>query len=174
MKKLLPFLFPAVALLIVVFLAFRWYNSRTARPDGKISQFAENQTIESLSQAEMNKFRRPVKDLSTVELTGADNVTGNVRYEVVDGKISFTVNANLPELKEGVYQVWLKEVNGDAKRKAFTLELEKGGYTGSAAISSETLPFEVVISKEMNAKDDLMELILLKGVIQKDTAVKKN
>jgi hypothetical protein len=174
MKKLLPFLFPAVALLIVVFLAFRWYNSRTARPDGKISQFAENQTIESLTQAEVNKFRRPVKDLNSVELVGADNAHGEVRYEVVDGKISFTVNANLPELKEGVYQVWLKEVNGDAKRKAFTLEFGKGGYTGSAAISADTLPFEVVVSKEMNANDDQMEMTLLKGVIQKDTAVKAN
>jgi hypothetical protein len=173
MKKLLPFLFPAVALLIVIFLAFRWYNARTNHPQGKISQFAENQTIETLPQAQVNKLRQPVNDMNSVEMTGSEDAHGDIRYEIADGKISFTVNANLPELKSGVYQVCLKEMNGDAKRKAITLELTKAGYTGSAAISAEILPFEIVVSKEMNASDEQMEVSILKGLIQKEIPVKK-
>ncbi len=167
MKKFLPFVFPAIALAIVLFLAVRWYNSRTVRTDGQITEFAEGVRIEDITQADINKLRGIANNEKMVELKGADDMTGQVRYEMKDGKIYFSVYANLPELTAGHYQVWLKQVNGEPKRKAFVLEMNKGGYMGSAAISADTLPFEVVVSKEMN-NDEIMEVSLLRGVIQKE------
>jgi hypothetical protein len=171
MKKFLPFVFPAIALAIVLFLAVRWYNSRTVRDNGQITEFAEGVKIEDLTQAEMNNLRGMANNEKTVELKGTDDMSGQVRYEMKDGRIYFSVYATLPELTVGHYQVWLKQVNGDSKRKAFILEMNKGGYMGSAAISADTLPFEVVVSKEVN-NDDIMEVSLLHGVVQKDEVKK--
>lgn len=169
MKKFLPFVFPLVALLIVLFLGYRWYNSKTNRPEGKISEFAEGVKIEDLSDAKVNQLntKKGIADTNRVELKGTDQAKGEVRYEIKDGKVSFTVLADLEELKEGRYQVWLKQVDGEAKKKAFALEYTKGGYIGSAAISADTLPFTVLISKEKN-DDDQIELPVLSGTLTKE------
>jgi hypothetical protein len=168
MKKFLPFVFPGVALILVLFLAVRWYNSRTVRPadDGKITQFGDGVQIEDLSKSASDKLRSGAKDEKSVELTGADNLKGEVRYDITDGKVNFSVTANLPEIKDGQYQVWLKQVDGEAKRKAFVLTFGKGGYMGSAAISADLLPFQVIVSKETK-NDDTMETSLLTGTITK-------
>ena len=172
MKKFLPFVFPLVALIIVLFLAYRWYNTQTTRT-GDISQsgeFAEGQKIDSVSQAQAKQMMNTsASDSKTVDLKPIDSNStdmGQIRYELKDGKIYFTVNAALPEITEGMYQVWLKDLNSDAKRKVFVLEFTKGGYTGSAAISTDALPFEVVVSKETSAQGDMSQ-VLLRGIIQK-------
>jgi hypothetical protein len=167
MKKLLPFVFPLIALVIVIFLALRWYNAKTIRPEGKLTDFGEGMKIEDLSPAQ-TKQHTSAKDVKSVEFKaeGQTEGRGEVRYDLQDGKVYFTVSTNLPEYKDGEYQVWLKAVDSDAKRKAFVLTNEKGGYMGSAAISSETLPFEVLVTKVKKGSNDMGE-VLLRAVIQK-------
>ncbi|NCN45379.1 MAG: hypothetical protein COU63_01495 [Candidatus Pacebacteria bacterium CG10_big_fil_rev_8_21_14_0_10_36_11] len=163
MKKFYPYIFPAAALLFVFFLLFRWYNLRTQR-EGMTSLLSDGVKIENLEPAEATGFLKGTKDFKTENLEGAGADLGEVRYEVKDGKVSFTVSAVLPKLSTGKYQVWLKETDSEGKRKAMVLEYSKGGYVGSASISSSTLPFEIIVSKEMN-DDAQLEEILLKGMI---------
>lgn len=163
MKKIYPYIFPAVALLFVLFLLFRWYNLRTQR-EGDMSLLSENVKIENLDASEANSFLKGTGDFQTTELAGEPEYSGQVRYEVVDGKVLFSVMTTLPELNEGTYQVWLKETEGASKRKAFNLEYAKGGYMGSAAIDADLLPLEVIVSQEME-NDDTLEKVLLRGVI---------
>lgn len=165
-KQFLPFIFPTAAIILVVILAFRWYRLRNDQI-GKISEFAQGIEIEDLTEAERNSTLSGVKDVETLQLQSEqESVMGEVRYEFSDDKVRFSVTATLPEEEIAQYQVWLKEVDGQAIRKAFALEMLKGGYSGSAAISTQTLPFEIVISKEM-VDDNLMEQILLRGVLEK-------
>lgn len=168
LKQFLPFIFPSAAIILVLILAFRWYRLRNDQI-GKISEFAQGVEIEDLTEAERNSTLSGVKDVETLVLESEQAaVMGEVRYELSDDKVRFSVTATLPEDDTAQYQVWLKEVDGQAVRKAFTLEMLKGGYFGSAAISTETLPFEVVVSKEL-VDDNLMEQILLRGVMKEET-----
>lgn len=166
LKQLLPFVFPTAAIVLVIVLAVRWYQLRSEQL-GKISEFAEGVEIEDLTQVEPDLALNGVPDAETVELEGdSESAAGDIRYELADGKVKFSVSATLPQSEEGKYQVWLKEVDGQAVRKAFVLQILKGGYSGSAAISDETLPFEVVVSKEV-VDDNLMEQVLLRGMLEK-------
>lgn len=167
MKKFLPFLFPMMALIIVAVLIFRWYGAQTATKQGKILDFADGTKIEELSATESSRLKMAAKDSKTVEMTANGEVAGQVRYDIVSGKVQFSITANLPEITDGVYQVWLESVDGSAKRKAFTLELEKGGYIGSGSISAETMPFAVVVSLEKKG-DKVQGPVLLRGVITKE------
>ncbi len=168
LKQFLPFIFPSAAIVLVVILAFRWYRLRNDQI-GKISEFAQGVEIEDLTEAERNSTLSSVKDVETIELQSDDEaIMGEVRYEFSDDKVKFSVTTTLPQEDVAEYQVWLKEIDGQAVRKAFALAMLKGGYSGSAAISTETLPFEVVVSKEM-VDDNLMEQILLRGVLEIET-----
>ena len=166
MKKLYPYIFPAIAFLFVLFLLFRWYNLRTQR-EGLTSLLSDGVEIENLDPQEANGFLKGTKDYKTETLEGEETNLGEIRYEVKDGKVLFSVSAVLPELTAGHYQVWLKDVDSDGKRKAMILEYGNGGYMGSAAINADTLPFEVIVSKEMES-DDQLEEILLKGMIREE------
>lgn len=166
LKQFLPFVFPTAAIILVIILGVRWYNLRNEQL-GKISEFAEGIEIEDLTGTDRHTALNGVKDVETLNLEGEDETAiGQVRYEFDQDKVKFSVTASLPESEIAQYQVWLKEVGGRAVRKAFALEMLKGGYTGSAAISDETLPFEVVVSKEM-VDDELMEQVMLRGVLEK-------
>ncbi len=170
MKKFLPFVFPFIAFLIVIFLAVRWYNSKTHRPDGQIPDFASDVKIEDLSQAQVDQMKnQSAKDEKTVEMTGNSDVKGQIRYDIHDGKVFFSVYANLPQLTQGYYQVWLKQVDGDARRKAFQLQFTKSGYVGSAAIASSTLPFEVLVTQQ-NKENEPTGAVILTGVLPKEEA----
>jgi len=166
MKKALPFVFPVAALFLVAFLAFRWYGQRTEQT-GEISEFGEGIEIEELSSSELDSVIKGVGDFKTVELEGGEDGLGGVRYEIANDRVTFSVSASLPELEEGVYQVWLKAIDSEATRKAFNLEYAKGGFMGSAAISDETLPFEVLVSRE-KSDDDSLEEVVLRGVIPQE------
>lgn len=170
MKKFTPYVFPLVALLVVIFLLYRWYDMRTEQAVKPV-EFGEGVEIENLSENELGSVLRGANDVTTVDLQniqpeGAEPATGVIRYDVVDNKVLFSVMAELPELEQGAYQVWLKEINGNGSRKAFSLEVGKGGMMGSASVATELLPFEVVVTKEMNVADETMEEVLLKGVIE--------
>ncbi|HYD35048.1 MAG TPA: hypothetical protein VD999_03185 [Vitreimonas sp.] len=167
MKKYLPFVFPAIALLIVLFLGYRWYSMRTDRT-GVVSTFGEGVEIEDLTGSEQDSVLRGAGDYKTVTMTGQGEAAGSIRYEIKDGKVRFSVNADLAELSQGQYQVWLKAVGSDAKRKAFVLENNKAGFMGSAAIDATTLPFEVIVSKEVRP-DDTIEEVVLQGTINKES-----
>lgn len=166
MKKIYPYIFPAIALILVIFLTWRWYRLRTQR-GGEITPLAEGVEIENLSQEEMDKILKGTNDFNTANLAGNNDYTGQVRYEIKDGRVIFTVNAYLPVLEEGAYQVWVKSANSEKISKAFILEYEKAGYIGSASVAAENLPLEIIISKEMQIYDEVMEEQMLKGVINK-------
>lgn len=174
MKKYLPFVFPVAAFVIVGLLAFRWYNLQT-QPAGEVgsSSFAEGVQIEDLTDTERNQVMLGAGNIETIELQNSDEagdeVMGQLRYEIIDGRVRFSVMAGMPELNQGMYQVWLKDVNSDAVRKAFVLDFSKGGYLGSAAISEDVLPFEVIVSKEMT-DDDQIETVLMRGVVADEMA----
>lgn len=163
MKKFLPFVFPLVALLIVLFLAVRWYNTKTVHSDeNKIADFGAIK-VDDLSQLGKNGTPQMAKDLKTVALKGV-SAQGEVRYDVVDNKLQFTVSTDLPQIKTGTYQVWLKQANGEARKKAFALTYSKGGYVGSAEVSADALPFDIVVSKKLH-NDDTLEEVLMMGTI---------
>lgn len=165
MKKVYPYILPGIAILLILFLAYRWYTARNTSNANKLAQFAEGSEISNLSESDVQSLRKPLKDLSTVELQSDTDKRGEIRYEIKDDKVNFSVSAELPQPK-GAYQVWLKEVNGERRRKAFTLTSSKGGWMGYAAISTDTLPFEVVVSDEVN-NDDQIETTVLRGVVEK-------
>jgi hypothetical protein len=168
MKKLLPFLFPLTSLAIVMFLAFRWYSNRTDR--GNITPFAENVALEELTTEESSMALRGVGDFETIEMDSEGEDTGKVRYELNEGKVKFSVTANLENSQDESYQVWLKDPNSESIRRAFTLEYIKGGMSGTAAISSETLPFEIIVSKDSAASKQPTEIIL-KGLVESEEEV---
>jgi hypothetical protein len=164
MKKILPFVFPCIALIIVLILAVRWYNTKATHTSEKIADFGDNMKVEDLSPSDQKNIRQMAKDVRSVQLKGDSTVQGEVRYEVKNEQLQFTVTADLPQLSKGIYQVWVKQVQGDSKKKAFVLTNMKGGFTGSAAVNESILPVEIVVSKEMQ-NDDVMETVLMTGII---------
>lgn len=159
MKRYTPYIFPLVVLGIIFLLVFRWYNLRSERME--YSLLGEGVEIENLSQDELARSIQGAGDYESVELESEnpDN-SGMIRYEVVDGSVRFSLMANLPE-PTVEYRVWLKEVDGTAMREVFTLVSAKGGYIGSAALPSELLPFEVLVTEatepEMAAQGALLQ-----------------
>lgn len=180
MKRFTPFIFPVIVLLIVGFLAWRWYDLRAERAAQRLD-FGEGVEIENLTDDERSNVSRGVGDFETVELErpaveegrepleGTENATGVFRYEIRDNRVVFSVMANLPEEMEGRYQVWLKEVEGEGVRRAFELLMGKGGFEGSAAVSSDLLPFEVLVSRELT-DDDTVEDVILRGRVNSPAA----
>jgi len=125
----------------------------------------EGVQIENLSESELKNVLRGVGDVKSVTMTSeAAEATGNIRYEVVDGKVRLSVTANLPDLQAGQYQVWFKEANKEKPQPVFVLVAGKAGLIGSAAIAEDSLPLEVMVSQELKP-DGEMEQVLLKGII---------
>ena len=162
LKKYYPFIFPAIALIIVAFLAFRWYNLRTQRD--QVAEQSEVQ-IENLTEEEQ-QIVQGTDGAETVDLEGEEGQTGEVRYSLSDGRVLFSVNANLEDVELGGYQVWLQPKGADQMQKAFILDRSKGGLMGSGAVSQDLLPFEVIVSREENLDDDTLEQEVLKSKIE--------
>ena len=162
MKRYTPYIFPLVVLGIIFMLVFRWYTLKSERSEYAL--LGEGVEIENLSQEEMVNSIQGVGDYETVELNSEnpDN-SGVVRYEVKDDKVRFSVMANLPE-PTTEYNVWLRSTDGTAMREVFTLVEGKGGYIGSAALPSDLLPFEVIISEASEA-ESVNGNYLLRGVV---------
>jgi len=166
MKKFLPFVFPAVAFLIVLFLAFRWYSLQS-ETNGQISSNTEGVQIEDLTESERDSVLSGVGDFETVVLESEEPETaqGQVRYEVQDDKVTFSVMSGLPQLEAGFYQVWLKGQGSEVAARAFRLEFSKGGFLGTAAVSTEVLPLEVTVTRE-KTDDNQMEAVVLQGMVE--------
>lgn len=161
-KKYYPFIFPAIALILVLFLAFRWYNLRTKRNQ---QQSQDRPQIENLTEEEMEQIVQGDETVQTIDMQGEATVSGQVRYTVSNDRVLFSVNAALDQDPAGTYQVWIRGQEQAEADKAFVLEYGKGGFMGSAAIPADQLPLEVMISLEENAEDDIMEQQLLMAEI---------
>ena len=145
MQKYTPYVFPLVVLGVVLLLVLRWYTLRAERSEYAL--LGEGVTIENLSQEEMVNSIKGVGDYESIDLASEDlNSNGVVRYELKEDKVRFSVMANLPA-PTVAYHVWLRSTDGTAMRKVFTLVEGKGGYIGSAALPSELLPFEMIVSE---------------------------
>lgn len=163
-KKYYPFIFPTIALLLVLFLAFRWYNLRTKREQEQ-EQAQEQVQIENLTEQEMEEIVKGTEDMNTVDMAGEATASGQIRYDVNNDQVVFSVTANLAQVKQGGYQAWIKRSDAQQLDKAFQLKYGKAGYSGSASVSSQYLPFEVVISRELNLQDDALEQEVLRGTV---------
>jgi hypothetical protein len=168
MKKVLPFIFPLIALIIVGFLAYRWYSLNTANRPGANGEIGEGVQIEDLSTAEQEQIIRGTGDFQRVELQGEAETRGEIRYEVENNRVRFSVVADLPPAQGGVYTAWLRTPGSEQTRKAFLLEASKGGFVGSAAVSADVLPLEVIVSREQN-DDDTLETVVLRGTVNQET-----
>lgn len=158
MNKYLPFIFPLVASVIVLFLAMRWFSMQTDRP-GEINEGVQ---IEDLTAAEEDTILRGAGDFKQTDLQG-EEAQGDVRYEIADERVRFSVMADLPEPEApAFYQVWI--ISNDTLSKAFRLEVSKGGYAGTAAVAQGALPFQVVVTQEQT-DDAQMETEIMRGTI---------
>ena len=152
MKKLSPYIFPAIVLGLVFLLVFRWYTMRNDRMESGL--LSEGVIIENLSEDEVMALDL-VEDYEAAEMTASsEDAAGTVRYEVAEDRVTFTVSAVLPEDESANYQVWLQEVDSETSRHAFDLKMKKGGYIGSAAFSAELLPIKVVVRSEADMTED--------------------
>ncbi len=170
MKKFLPFLFPLIALIIVFVMVLRWYNEQTAAKQGQIPDSAAVIQVDPLATADANRLRQPgqpAKDTSSVEMNGAQHVLGQIRYELKNGQVLFSVIANLPKPSSGVYQVWVAAQNQQNPTKAFVLTLAKGGYEGSGQIPANLLPVTISVTNLTNLPNQT-NLPVLSGIIKKE------
>lgn len=165
LKKYSPFIIPVISLLLVLFLAFRWYNLRTQRDQDNLFDEVE---IENLTEEDQIVIGAP--DTSTIQLDPEDEelVSGQVRYRLNDEKMLINVFAELPKDDSYTYQVWISPEDKDSLQKAFVLTYSKSGYTGGAAIPRDQLPLELIVSKEANPTDQEIEQELLRGMIIDD------
>jgi hypothetical protein len=164
-KKYSPFIIPIISLFLVLFLAFRWYNLRTQRDQDNLFDEVE---IENLTEEDQIVIGAP--DASTIQLEPEDEdlASGQVRYRMIDDRMLFSVSADLPKDEAFTYQVWISPEEEDFYQKAFALTYSKGGYTGSASVSRDQLPLEVVVSRETDPDDQEIEQELLRGMIIDD------
>ena len=174
MKKITPYIFPALVLLIVIFLISRWYGKK-----GQISDYGEGIQIENLSEEELENALSGVGDYTTVPLeqqpaptdqtddqlvVTQPALTGVVRYEVVEDKVKLSVIAQSIDT-DSSYYVWLLPEGVEIPQQAFVLTPSKGGLIGSGAFSADQLPIEVLVTRG----DDLgvnLGNVVLKGRVE--------
>lgn len=163
-QQLTPYIFPAIALIIVAILVFRWYRLNTQN-SGIIPDFGEQVQVQDLSPEERDTIMRGTGDYATVTLQPEgetdEPMIGEVRYDRSGERVRFTVSAELPELEAGLYQVWLRDTSRQSVKPVFTLEAAKGGYMGSASLLQSALPVEVVISRETELGEQPTEILMV-------------
>lgn len=159
LQSLLPYLFPLIAIILVVVMFARWYKGKTA--EAPVSLLDSQLEVESLPAQMQDSIIKGATDYKMLNMIGVDQAVGELRYQIKDDKLSFTVTANLPSSKEE-YAVWLSDMDGTAKKRVFNLKYSKAGYVGSAMVSDDILPVKVLVSK---ASDLMLEDILLQTEI---------
>jgi hypothetical protein len=167
MKKYTPYIFPLIVVVIVFFLVYRWYSLKTQRAAAP-SEFGNDIQIEEMTADQINSMLRGSDDVETTELEPSTDENapigrGSIRYTIEDGKVNFTVSADLPA-SETAYTVWVRSQAGNDLTQAFILEVGKGGYTGSASIPQEKLPLEIIVSTAID-KAEVPNAVVLKGSI---------
>ena len=162
LKKVAPYILPTLAVIFVIVMFFRWYQGKTAdKPEGGL--LSQELQVSNLSQEQEEGIIKGTADYDTVEMMAVGEASGEIRYQMIDDKLNFTVTANLPDTNEA-YAVWLKEIDGEARKKVFILDYSKAGYIGSASVPAEVLPVEVVVTGE---SDLLLEDAVLRGSLEK-------
>lgn len=171
MNKLAPYIFPAVVVLIVAFLVFRWYADRSR----VIPDVGEGIAIENLSEEELKNAISGVGDYKTIQLdevepsdAPAETLSGVVRYEIENDKVKLSVIAEAGD-PSGVYYVWLQPNGSTTPKRAFMLVANKGGLVGSGALSVDQLPLNVLVTRGDTLEED-MKNVVLKGRVEADTA----
>lgn len=174
MKKLTPYIFPLVVILIVFFLVYRWFVIRTEKGIDP-SSMNEGIQIEDLSSEKASSLLRGSNDLESTPLTPDDATaqedvvgTGTIRYEVVEGKVNFSVIADLPENETG-YQVWIRTQDKDNLTLATQLEAAKGGYMSTISVAEDQLPLEVMVTTAKD-KSRVLDTVILRGMIKAEQA----
>jgi len=173
LKKYAPYIFPLLVFLLVFFLIFRWFQLRSERANNELN-FSEGIQIENLSEDEQISILRGAGDFDTVELAPEEaeesdetmtipEISGLIRYEIVDGKVRFSVIVTADQ--EAAYYVWLHDADTNELSPAFALEAGKGGWVGTAAINTDLLPVEVVVSTS-NDKNSVLDSVILRGMLQ--------
>ena len=158
MKKFLLIALPILAVIIVAVFGYNWYKQRTAERLS-VPEVTAGTEIEELSTSELaalENLRRGVGDYQSVKMTGSG--VGEVRYEIKDGKVLFSVNANLPTDQEQIYHLWLKEAQATDFVQSKILEDTKGGLIASSAVAIDKLPIALEIR--------VGETVILRGEIQ--------
>lgn len=158
MKKYLPLILPTIAVLVLLFLGVRWYQNRTKTPLTP-PEVTAGQEIENLSASELatlENLQKGMGNYKTIKMTGSG--IGEIRYESKNGKVFFSVNANLAVDNNQVYTLYLKDALASDFVKTDTLSVGKGGLTASAAVSSDKLPLQIQVR--------LGEQVVLSGEIQ--------
>jgi len=161
LQNFLPYLFPLVAVIFVVIMFARWYQGKTS--ETPVSLLDPQFQVETLPSDMQDSILKGAVDYQTAEMRGNGQVAGEIRYQVEDDKLSFTVTANLPAAEEE-YAVWLVD-GAEAKKRVFNLMNSKAGYIGSAMVSADVLPVKVVVVKasDLMLQDVLLETDLTKA-----------
>lgn len=159
-KSFLPYVLPVLSFILVAFMFIRWYKARTAE---KPSDFlnSEAMQVQALPSDQQESLIKGTTDFETIALSSSSSATGEIRYQVKDSTLSFTLTANLPASEES-YAVWLQTPGTESRRRVFTLTENKAGFVGSASISAEVLPVDVIVTK---SSDLLLEDAVLTGNI---------
>jgi len=159
LQNFLPYVFPLIAIVLVVIMFTRWYKGKTV--EAPVSLLDSQLEVESLPAQMQDSIIKGATDYKMLNMIGVEQAVGEVRYQIKDDKLSFTVTANLPSSKEE-YAVWLSDMDGTAKKRVFNLKDSKAGYVGSAMVSADILPIKILVSK---ASDLMLEDILLQAEI---------
>ena len=159
LQNVLPYIFPSIAIIFVVIMFARWYKGKTA--EKPVSLLDSQLQVESLPAEMQNSIIKGATDYKMLDMQGVDKAVGELRYQIKDDKLSFTVTANLPESKEE-YAVWLAAIDGDARKRVFNLVYSKAGYVGSAMVPANVLPVKVVVTKasDLMLQDALLQVEL--------------
>lgn len=156
LQNLLPYLFPLIAIIFVVIMFARWYKGKTA--EAPLSLLDSQLQVESLPAQLQDNILKGATDYATLDLKGVEGAMGELRYQIKDDKLNFTLTANLPSSKED-YAVWLTDLDGEAKKRVFNLVYSKAGFVGSAVVPADVLPVKVVVAKasDLMLQDALLE-----------------
>ncbi|HNQ16902.1 MAG TPA: hypothetical protein PKJ26_02100 [Candidatus Woesebacteria bacterium] len=171
MNKFTPYIFPAVVVVIVFFLVFRWYSDRSRlTPD-----VGEGISIENLSEEELKNAISGVGDYKTIQLDETESsepneetLTGVVRYEIENDKVRLSVIAESGDPSVDYY-VWMQLSGSTTPKRVFMLVANKGGLVGSGALSVDQLPLDVFVTRG-ETLDEQMKNVVLKGRVEADTA----
>ncbi|MDR0463317.1 MAG: hypothetical protein LBG64_03810 [Pseudomonadales bacterium] len=160
-KKLLPFVLPIIALVLVVMVVARWYSDRTEE-SMNIPELTEGLEIENLSETELTaleNMRRGVGNFQTVAMTGVH--TGEIRYEVQGDSVVVSVIANLPEGTLGQrYVLWSRDAENNFVQIS-ELQFLKGGFSAGLVVSIDRLPLTFIVSEDgLNAIAPENELLI--------------
>ncbi|MEX0895814.1 MAG: hypothetical protein WDZ94_02650 [Patescibacteria group bacterium] len=168
MQKISPYIFPLIITAIVFFLVYRWFESR-----GEVEtlEYGEGIEIENLSESEAADILGGVGDLASTPLEAPEDPepgqtpgTGSIRYEISEDRVRFSVSAGL-SAEDEPYRVWIRTVDQANLTEAFVLTEGKAGYMGTAAVSADLLPLEVIVSAA-TSEADVFDQVILKGIIE--------